>query len=91
MLNDEIQAAAVSIADLGEKVERHRVHVLNLVKGMIALDRSGSKFCIDHVKVYSGGAGYRFFFEGPKLRKDGTPHARARGSSPLELLIKLSA
>jgi hypothetical protein len=89
-LDAEIQLAAVSIADLGTQIERHREAVLKLVEGKIATDRSGSKFKIDHVRVYAGGMSYRFFFEGPKLRKDGTPHSRTRGSSPLELLLRLS-
>lgn len=86
----ELDQIAVEIADLGEKIERKRARVLELVKDAVALTRRGQRYRIDYVKVYQGGSEFRIFLEGPLLKKDGKPHACTRVSSPIALLAKLS-
>ena len=76
------------IAELGRDIEAKRAAILGIVNGMVA-KRGESEFLVQRARVYFGGAGARVFFEGPFLKKDGTPHARNEGSGTLNMIDRL--
>lgn len=75
----------------GDLMETKRRSVINLVLGKTATSRSGDRFIVDHVKLYHGGSGVRVFLEGPLLRKNGQPHAKARSTTAINLVSKIEA
>jgi hypothetical protein len=87
---EELSRLCDEIADLGSKIEARRKRALDIVGGMIAT-RNGNDFLVRSARVYFGGSATRLFFEGPRLKQDGTPHARTTDAGSLNLIEKLRA
>lgn len=82
---EELEQIERDVLDLGRQLEAKRHRALEILKDRVALVR-GNRFRIQGARAYAGGAGYRLFFEGPRLKQNGDPWANAQESAPLRLL-----
>lgn len=84
----QLEAITDEIMALGEQIELKRKEALAIVAGMVATDRTGTKFKVTSTRLFPGS--WRLFIEGPSLKVDGSPHARNSSRSPVNLLADLS-
>lgn len=78
--DQELKRLAAEIAALGEQVSAKISRALEISRGREITRRDGRHFMVDGAHGYFGGAVLRVFLTGPLLKKDGSPHAKARES-----------
>jgi len=82
---EELDQIEAEVAELGRQMLAKRDRALEILKGRVATVRT-RQFIIRSAKPYFGGVNTRLFFEGPQLKQDGSPHARACESAPLGMI-----
>lgn len=88
-MTQELIRLVQEVEALGAQLETKRLRIREIVAGSIATDRRGRQSLVDGVDFYQGGGTLRVFLKGAFLKKDGTPHARARESNALQLVASL--
>jgi hypothetical protein len=82
---EELERIEADVAELGRQLLARRDRALEILKGRVATVR-GCRFIIRSAKPYFGGINTRLFFEGPQLKQNGSPHARACEAAPLGMI-----
>lgn len=84
---DELKRLSDEISALGLEIESKRKRALELANGMIAVCDRDDTYIVRSSRVLPGS--WRLWLEGPRLKADGKPHARAAHNYPVALIREL--